>query len=124
MPQITAIPKFVNAPSKTKYASINVEGVYYSFDPAKIPLSSFTKGVAATFEYTTNEKGYHNISRVIHSANSSGLGGGMSSQQEYIEGRQDAKDNKITRLAIAKSCIEANAGTDTADMWLSWVLEH
>ncbi len=135
MPQLTVTPSFVN-PAKPgkKYASIKSnDGVYYSFDPAKIPLSTFQKNVPIDIEYTvtdSNGNTYCNIQRVR---------GGVQSQASYgppVSGPQtpravdpnamtkadwQAKDDKISRVAIAKSCIEANVNTDVADIWLAWV---
>lgn len=133
MPQITVIPAYINAPKPGKrYASIKSnDGVYYSFDPAKIPLNTFQKGVAIDIEYTatdSNGNTYYNIQRVRGDAPAQASGGSGASRaadpNAMSKADWAAKDAMITRSAIAKSCIEANV-TDVAvaEYWLSWVLQ-
>lgn len=142
MPQLNVTPKYVNPPKPgKKYASISVDGVYYSFDPAKIPLHSFQKGVPIDIEYTVsdvNGNTYYNIQRVRAQNNGQGYaggggaassvtftapGGGASPPNPNAMSKADwaAKDAHVTRLAIAKSCIESNQTLEVADLWLSWV---
>lgn len=120
---ITLTPTAVYAPRPgKKYASIKVGQVYYSFDPAKIPLSSFQQGVPATFEYITTEQGYNNITKFVGSSTPQ-PSQQQSAPQQYRQSMDPGESMKITRLAIAKSCIEGNQTIAAADMWLNWVLQ-
>ena len=119
MPQTTLTPKFVNGPKQPggKYGSINCDGTYYSFEMSKM---SFEKGRTYTVDYVTknvNGKDFHNITAIV------GQAGGQAPQQGQADsGQQPRREEIITRLALAKSCIEANVGLDVADMWLQWVM--
>lgn len=142
MPQITVTPKYIN-PAKPgkKYASINVDGVYYSFDPAKIPLSAFQKNVPVEIEYTvtdSNGNTYYNIQRIVAPQSNTGYAGGGASQSARPQQQAtitasgggmskedwERKDRIITRSAIAKSCIEANiTDVSVANFWVNWIYQ-
>lgn len=132
MASTTVTPKYINGPQAgKKWASINADGVYYSFDPAVIPMSTFQKGVAIGIQYETkpyNGKDYHTIKSVVqiggggaasYTTNSSGGSGAGN----YRQAMDPAESMKVTRLAIAKSCIEGNQQIAVAEAWLKWVLE-
>lgn len=82
MPQVTtAEVSYVNQPNKNpNYGSIKTkDGTYYSV--RKSELGMFEKGKVYTFEFSTNEKGYHSFTRMTggddHPANKpNGNGGG------------------------------------------------
>lgn len=119
---MTLTPQWVNEPKPgKKWASISVNKVYYSFDPAKIPMSSFQKNVPVTIEYTTSEQGYNNIVRVVPGAQPAAqVGAGGTGGGSYRQAMDPVESRKITKLAIAKSCIEGNQTIQVAEMWLEW----
>lgn len=130
MPIATVTPKFVNAPKDQKnYGSINCDGTYYSFDVRKIRTQEFNKGEPVTIEYTESPSGdrtFYNITRLIKNEQapaSNGNNGAAAPKPAPVStSRMSPEESaKITRLAIAKSCIEAGKDTTTAEVWLAWV---
>lgn len=66
MPQVTtAEVQYVNQPSKNpNFGSIKTkDGTYYSVRKSQLGL--FEKGKVYTFEFSTNEKGYHSFERMM-----------------------------------------------------------
>ena len=127
MASTTVTPKYINPPQAgKKWASINADGTYYSFDPAVIPMSSFQKGVPIGIEYETkpyNGKDYHTIKSVVQVGGAAQSSGGTAPPQ-YRQNMSPEESMKITRLAIAKSCIEGNQAISVAEMWLDWCLNN
>lgn len=125
MPQelMTLTPDYVNAAKPGKrYASIKVGNVYYSFDPKVIPLEKFTKGRPATVEVKVTAEGYNNIVRLVEAPQT--ISDAVAQQRASAVAKADLKDETITRLAIAKSCIEAgHPNSAEAEKWLAWVLK-
>lgn len=119
--QITVTPSFVNSPKPgKKYASIKVGDTYYSFEPEKIPLDSFRKGSPVTFEYVAkdyNGTTYYNITKLIAAAPAAPANGSGNYRQQMTP----EESTRVTRLALAKSCIEANTSIAVAEEWLRWV---
>lgn len=122
MPQITVTPKYVNPPKPgKKYASIHADSVYYGFDPNKIPVTTFQKGVSTTFEYETSEGGYHSITKVLPPAQGGASATFSSAAQSDGWPRERVQGHR--RLEIAKACIAANVGSEIGMRWLSWINE-
>lgn len=133
MPHMTLTPDYINPPKAgKKYASINCQKVYYSFDQDKIPLSTFRKGVAIICDVVENN-GYQNIVGIIGTPQTSAGTGGSGQQQAAGSAgtnsgfqRNDASwtPEKIQghrRLEIAKACIQANVSKEVGFTWLNWV---
>lgn len=119
MPTATVTPQFVNSPKgESPYASIKADGKYYSFDTRKIRTQEFNKGEAVTVEYTEktqDDKTFYNIQRIVKDTPAAVAGNAQANA------RADHRDETITRLAIAKSCIEAGQNMIAADAWIEWV---
>ena len=124
MTQAQVTVKFDNDPrGNSKFRSINCDGIYYSYDPTKI--ARFEKGRTYLIEYESkpyNGKDYHTVTAVLSSAPQAEATAQHSPTSDHMS-KDDwaAKDRHITRVAIAKSCIEANASTDVADAWIGWI---
>lgn len=131
MPRATVTPKYVNGPKgEGNYGSIKTgDGTYYSFDTRKIRVQDFNRDQAVTVEFNITEKGdktYYNITRIVpddapQASNGNHAPSGDGPRPTGGSRMSPEESERVTRLAIAKSCIEAGKDTRDAEHWLSWV---
>lgn len=121
MPQITLNIATIQPPraSAPKYGSVKTaEGKYYSYPIEKM---TFQPNSTVTVMYDekpgSNGKVFYNITDVLPDRPDVPPPAGNRNSQHY-----DLKDRIITRIAIAKSCIEAGGyALADAQQWLDWV---
>lgn len=130
MTHMTVHAKYVNGPKPgKKMGSINDGEKYYNYDPTKF---TFNKGVKYLVDVQVGEwqgKPSYLIKEILQNPveTAAGIpvgtagGGGAGTASTMSKSDWEAKDQFIARQAIAKSCIEANVGTDVADVWMAWV---
>jgi hypothetical protein len=120
--QITV--QFLNQPKagKKKGSIKTTDGEYIGCWPNE--LDNFQEGGSYTVEIEFND---FNGKQYMNLAKGSALQGGQAAPQKAAGSPPmgDAvKQKTITRLAIAKSCIQAGADESKANFWYNWVLER
>lgn len=117
---------FVNDPKEGKKKG-NIkcsDGAYLGLWPSDKHL--FEKGktyTAIVDEHEWQGKTYYTIK-------SPGKGGAVKEEgaspaaPQAPSGASSSKDDTITRIAIAKSCIEAHEDMSAADRWYAWVMRQ
>ena len=119
MPVAAINIKYVNPPKQAggKYGSVKTDqNIFYSYEVA---LCNFQPNTTVTVEYeeTPGQGGrvFNNIKRVLPTS-------APGAAQAQGQSTYTFKDKIITRIAIAKSCIEAgNCSLADAQSWLDWV---
>lgn len=126
--QVSVTPQYVNEPKKPggKYGNIKTaEGAVYFVPVAQ--LGMFQPGTPANINVENQTWGQNSVQVVTGMAGQAAPAQQMQQAQAPVHAANVtqpvgmSKDETITRLAIAKSCIEAGKTFDDANRWLVWV---